>query len=131
MKSTKILLLILLMWLVPAAIVPLFDVVVWFPVAKNVSTHDFVNHRLHCVRSASFLTLSYFIVYHMMKKKPLSSVSPILVFLNFLLGFFLILIIKNGGSRTDWLLMAFGIICAAFLFLESKKESNKIFKDAW
>ena len=131
MKPTKILLLLLLAWLVPASLVTLFDLIILFPFMTYTPSEDLANHRLLSVRSAVFMTLAYYIVNHLRKKKPLSSVSPILVFINFLILFSIILIIKNNGPNLEWLVVICASVFSGVLFIESKNERNKIFKDAW
>ncbi len=131
MKPTKILLFLLLAWLVLASVAIIFDLVIWFPYMEYKAPNDLANHRLLALRSAVFMTLAYYIVNHLRMKKPLSSVSPILVFVNFLILFSAILIIKNNGPKTEWLVLVFGAIFSVFLFIESRNERNKIFKDAW
>ena len=131
MKPTKIVLIVLLLWIIPASIIPVFDLVIWFPYVRGIPIEDFSSHRLLSVRSATFMTMAYFIINHLRQKKPLSSVSPVFVFINFLLIFSIILLIKNGGPKTEWLMLTFGAIFSGVLYFENKKESNKIFKDAW
>ena len=131
MKLTKILMVVLLFWMIPAAVIPIFDLVIWFPYVTSVPINDLANHRLLSVRSAAFLTIAYFIINHLRQKKPLSSVSPVFVYVNFLLVFSIILLIKNGGPTTEWFTVIFVSIFSGILFFENKNESNKIFKDAW
>ena len=131
MKLTKILMVVLLFWMIPAAVIPIFDLVIWFPYVTSVPINDLANHRLLSVRSAAFMTIGYFIINHLRQKKPLSSVSPVFVYVNFLLMFSIILLIKNGGPTTEWFTVIFVATVSGILFFESKNESNKIFKDAW
>ena len=131
MKPTKILLIILLLWIIPSSIIPIFDLVIWFPLLEGLPADDLSSNRLLAVRSATFMTLAYFIVNHLRQKKPLSSVSPIFVFINFIVLFSSIFLIKNGGPKTEWLMITLAIILSGILYFEGKKESNKIFKDAW
>ena len=131
MKLTKILMMVLLFWMIPAAFIPIFDLVIWFPHVTSIPINDLANHRLLSVRSAAFMTIAYFIINHLRQKKPLSSVSPVFVYVNFLLMFSIILLIKNGGPTTEWFTIIFGAVFSVVLFFENKNESNKIFKDAW
>ena len=132
MKLTKILMMVLLFWMIPAAVIPIFDLVIWFPYVTSVlPIDDLASHRLLSVRSAAFMTIAYFIINHLRQKKPLSSVSPVFVYVNFLLIFSIILLIKNGGQTTEWFTIIFVAIFSGILFFENKNESNKIFKDAW
>ena len=130
MKLTKILMVVLLFWMIPAAVIPIFDLVIWFPYVTSVPINDLANHRLLSVRSAAFMTIGYFIINHLRQKKPLSSVSPVFVYVNFLLMFSIILLIKNGGPTTEWFTVIFLSIFSGILFFENKNESNKIFKAA-
>ena len=131
MKSTKILMVLLLLWMIPASVIPIFDLVIWFPNVTSVPIDDLASHRLLSVRSAAFMTIAYFIINHLRQKKPLSSVSPVFVYVNFLLMFCIILLIKNGGPTTEWFMVIFVATFSGILFFENKNESNKIFKDAW
>ena len=131
MKSTKILMVLLLLWMIPASVIPIFDLVIWFPYVTSVPIDDLASHRLLSVRSAAFMTIAYFIINHLRQKKPLSSVSPVFVYGNFLWMFSTIFLIKNGGPTTEWFMVIFVAIFSGILFFENKNESNKIFKDAW
>ena len=117
--------------MIPASVIPIFDLVIWFPYVTSVPIDDLANHRLLSVRSATFMTIAYFIINHLRQKKPLSSVSPVFVYVNFLLMFVIILLIKNGGPTTEWFMVIFCAVFSGILFFENKNESTKIFKDAW
>ncbi|OUX22341.1 MAG: hypothetical protein CBE15_08695 [Euryarchaeota archaeon TMED255] len=132
MKLTKILMILLLFWMIPASVIPIFDLVIWFPYLTSVvPIDDLASHRLLSVRSAAFMTIAYFIINHLRQKKPLSSVTPVFVYANFLWMFSTIFLIKNGGPITEWFVVIFIAIFSGVLFFANKNESNKIFKDAW
>ena len=131
MKLTKILMILLLFWMIPASVIPIFDLVILFPYVTSVPIDDLASHRLLSVRSAAFMTIAYFIINHLRQKKPLSSVSPVFVYANFLWIFSTIFLIKNGGPITEWFVVIFIATFSGVLFFANKNESNKIFKDAW
>ena len=116
MKLTKILMILLLFWMIPASVIPIFDLVIWFPHVTSVPIGDLASHRLLSVRSAAFMTIAYFIINHLRQKKPLSSVTPVFVYANSLLMFSTIFLIKNGGPITEWFMVIFIAIFSGVLF---------------
>ena len=78
MRFGKVIMLVLLIWLAPSAWLPLFGYMYEVPytlIEIDVAT---ANWRLHSIRSAAFMTVSYFIISYLRHQRPLSSVLPIL-----------------------------------------------------
>jgi len=131
MSVVKFFLVAFLIWFVTAALSPFFDIYFWFPYIEAPINNSPDFQRAVTVRSASFLTLSYFIINYLRHQKPLTSVVPLLVFCVFYTIFRIGFLVKNGGPDTEWLVVAFTVILSVMLYLENKAETNKIFSDSW
>ena len=138
--ATKILMWILLLWFVAGACMPLLDITFSFPffyfqVPLESTTDDqaMIILRLQIVRAASFMTMAYFIFKYLRNRKPLSSVVPVLVFINSLIFFSVIYTLKSGHiwSWKEW--SAFGclLVLSWVLFRENRSEATKIFSRDW
>ncbi len=89
------------------------------------------SERLVAIRSAVFLTMAFFIYRHLSRKRPLSSVAPLQVFVNCLI---LVGLFRIGFSFEYWLEWAIlGVlgVLSAMLYFENRSESQRIFKDDW
>ncbi len=133
MSLTKVAMAVLLIWLVPVSFAPLFDTLIMFPLSISpVGEHSFFEQRTLAVRSAAYMTISYFIVSYFRHQRPQSSLLPILVYSLWLIFFRVaLLIIHGGGDWLEWLITVFFILLAALLWKANKKESSKIFKGSW
>jgi hypothetical protein len=87
--------------------------------------------RFMAIRSATFLTLSYFIFNYLRHQRPLSSVAPLLVFTNFLIVTAVTAMMMGATVWQDW--AAVGILCCLvpILLIEHNKESKTIFVSDW
>ena len=84
------------------------------------------------IRSATFATLSFFSVNFLRRKRPLSSVAPMLVFCNFTVLFGSgIMIQRSQYDFVPWLALAMIAGVAYFLFQENRAETSVIFRDSW
>ncbi len=131
MQVVKLFLVTILIWFISAAMSPFFDIYFWFPYIETTIDDSLGFQRALTVRSAIFLTLSYFIINYLRHRKPLSSVVPILIFTIFYSIFRAGFLLKNGGPNTEWLVIAFTLIFSIMLYLEYKTETNKIFSNSW
>lgn len=138
--TTKILMWILLLWFVVGACMPLLDITFSFPffyfqVPLEPTTDDqaMIILRLQIVRAASFMTMAYFIFKYLRNRKPLSSVVPVLVFINFLIFFSVIYTLKSGYVWTwkEWSVFGFLLALSWVLFRENRSEATKIFSKDW
>ena len=138
--TTKILMWILLLWFVIGAFMPLLDITFSFPffyfqVPLEPTTDDqaMIILRLQVVRAASFMTMAYFIFKYLRNRKPLSSVVPVLVFINFLIFFSVIYTIRSGHiwSWKEWSVFGFLLVLSWVLFRENRSEATKIFSKDW
>ncbi len=138
--TTKILMWILLLWFVVGACMPLLDITFSFPffyfqVPLEPTTDDqaMIILRLQIVRAASFMTMAYFIFKYLRNRKPLSSVVPVLVFINFLIFFSVIYTLRSGyiWSWKEWSVFGFLLVLSWVLFRENRSEATKIFSKDW
>ena len=138
--TTKILMWILLLWFVFGACMPLLDITFSFPffyfkVPLEPITDDqaMIILRLQIVRAASFMTMAYFIFKYLRNRKPLSSVVPVLVFINFLIFFSVIYTLRSGyvWSWKEWSVFGFLLVLSWVLFRENRSEATKIFSRDW
>ncbi len=84
------------------------------------------------IRSATFATLSFFSVNLLRRKRPLSSVAPMLVFCNFTVLFGSGMMIQRSQyDFVPWLALAMIAGVAYFLFQENRAETSVIFRDSW
>ena len=124
-------LIVLMVWLVVSACIAPFGYFLSLP--WGFEQIELIGNQLRfmAIRSATFLTLSYFIFNYLRHRKPLSSVAPLLVFNNFLIVLASVTMTMGTTVWQDW--AAMGILCclAPLLFLEHKKESKTIFVSDW
>ena len=137
---TRGLMVILLLWLIIGAFIPLFDITFSFPffyfqVHLEPMTEDqtMIILRLQIVRAASFMTMAYFIFKYLRNRKPLSSVVPVLVFTNFLILFSVAYTVRSEHvwSWKEWSVFGFLLILSWVLFRENRSEATKIFSRDW
>ena len=99
-----------------------------------VSLNDYPPEFQHLIvtRSAAFATLALFGINFLRRKRPLSSVAPMLVFCNFTLFFGVLFVVSR--EATDWRSwLALGLIAglSVLLFRQNEAETRRIFKDDW
>ena len=86
------------------------------------------------VRSSSFATLAFFGINYLRRKRPLSSVEPLLVF-SVCIVLFGSLMMLLGYVRYGWMQLcslSLVMILAVVFFIENEAESKTIFKgDDW
>ena len=87
--------------------------------------------RLAVIRAASFLTMAYFIFRHLRNKRPLSSVAPVQVFINFLILIGLFRLPFDLAHWQDWLILGGLVVASTLLYFENRSEAQKIFKNDW
>ena len=137
---TRGLMVILLLWFIIGAFIPLFDITFSFPffyfqVHLEPMTEDqtMIILRLQIVRAASFMTMAYFIFKYLRNRKPLSSLVPVLVFTNFLILFSVAYTVRSEHvwSWKEWSVFGFLLILSWVLFRENRSEATKIFSKDW
>lgn len=87
--------------------------------------------RLAVIRAAVFLTMAFFIFRHLRNKRPLSSVAPVQVFVNFLILIGLFRLPSDLAHWEDWLIMGGLMVASTLLYFENRSEAQKIFENDW
>ena len=131
--SSRIAFLLLAIWLSAAAVLPLFEMNFIASQAGLVSYDpDAGTLYLFTIRSACFATCVFYLMNLLRRRRPLSSVSPLLVIsimhCMFGAGFVLVFGIFNL-SLIAFLILLVGL--SLFLYFESEKERSVLFKDSW
>lgn len=93
---------------------------------------DDSNLHLFMVRSAAFATFASFILNYLRRRRPLSSVAPLLYFCNWALIFAPVYIATY--SSLQWKQVVFLLLTAALsliLFRENAREAKTIFVNEW
>ena len=130
----KILIALLVILLSTAALMPLVGYHFVISRLKFIGIEELPLDFAHLlvVHSACFAALSYFGINYLRRKRPLSSVEPLLVFSVFLvifgLGFMLLL---GKTSFACFLPLGLIAILSLFLYRENQAETKTIFKDYW
>ena len=132
MRIVQAVLVILMIWLMVASFLPIAGWSLYLPFKIEELDLSGAYLRLVTIKSAAFMTMAYSIYNYLRHRRPLSSVAPLLVFSNFVVGFGVYYMIRYDPSvMVNWLVLAFLIILSVMLFFENEKESRTIFKDDW
>ena len=131
MGVSKVIMAVLLVWMVPSALSPLFGYMYEVPYTIIVIDVEAANWRVHSIRSAAFMTVAYFIVSYFRHQRPLSSVLPVLVFSYWLFVFRVATLVIYPQPWTEWILVGVFIALNTVLTIEYMRDSNRIFNDAW
>ena len=123
--------LILLVWLLPSAWLPLFGYIYEVPYTLTAVDAVNVDSRMLSIRSAAFMSVIYFILSDLRHQRPLSSVLPILVFCHWLIVFRCAYLFVYPSAWTEWILVLVFVVMSVFLTIEHLRDSNRIFKDSW
>jgi hypothetical protein len=132
MRFVQAVLVVLMVWLIAASLLPVAGWNLYLPFQVQELDLSGVYLRLVTIKSATFMTMVYFIFNYLRHRRPLSSVAPLLVFSNFVVGFGIFFMIRYDPSvLMNWLVLTFLAILSVMLFFENEKESRTIFKDDW
>ena len=126
---------LLCLWLLISSISPVFGYHIFLygplkvePFNAEIESTLF----LITIKSASFMTMIYFALNYLRKRRPLSSMEPLLVMNNFLIAFGSIFLVQSAGnSWIPWVNIFVHAIISMILFQEHKSESKTIFKNDW
>ena len=88
--------------------------------------------HLFVIRSASFAALAFFGTQYLRRKRPASSLEPILVLCVFLVVFGLaFMIIQERTNWESWISLGLIVILSAMLYHGNQAETRTIFRDHW
>ena len=131
--TSKIVCLLLAFWLSAAAVLPLFEMNL---IASQAGLVTFVPSEdtlyLFVTRSACFATSAFYLTNFIRRRRPLSSVSPLLVLsiMHFIFGAAYILVFGFFNfSLIAFLVLLVGL--SFFFYSENEKERSVLFKDSW
>ena len=129
------LIVLLALYLLTASILPLFGWQLFIYQPFKLEAFDPVLGSalfLVITKSASFMTLSFFALNYLQNRKPLSSVSPLLVHSNFTVIFGAIFLTQSDNTQwSHWALVFLFSVVSVILFQENKQEGKKIFRNDW
>lgn len=134
MKPFNVVVMSLALLMAVMAVLPLFSldlVLIGKGKLSNVVV-DESNLHLYMVRSAAFATFANFSLNYLRRRRPLSSVAPLLYFCVWALVFGPAYVYIYASY--NWKQVMFFIFTAAlilFLFRENKREAKTIFVDDW
>ena len=88
--------------------------------------------NLFVIRSACFAALAFFGTQYLRRKRPASSLEPILVFGVFVVVFGLVFVILQQRTNWEsWISLGLIVILNVLLYLENQAETRTIFRDHW
>ena len=93
---------------------------------------DESNLHLYMVRSAAFATFATFSLNYLRRRRPLSSVAPLLYFCTWALVFgptYVFVYASPNWKQAAFLV--FNCVLVFFLFRENEREAKTIFVDEW
>ena len=127
-------LVVLTLLMLSIAFLPIFglDLVLFGRVELEVVNVDDSNIHLFMVRSAAFATFATFVFNFLRRRRPLSSVAPLLFFCSWALIFqpAFVLVYQEINSR-HIIFYLFTLLLALILYRENKNEAKRIFVDEW
>ena len=131
--TSKIVCLLLAIWLSAAAVLPLFGMNLIASQAGLVS-FDPSEETLYLfvTRSACFATSVFYLTNFLRRRRPLSSVSPLLVLsiMHFVFGAAYILVFSFFNfSLIAFLVLLVGL--SIFFYSENEKERSVLFRESW
>ena len=95
-------------------------------------TNEPVATNFLVIRCATFATLAFFSMNFLRRKRPLSSVAPMLVFCNFTVFFGAVLMIQRSQYDVlPWAVLVMIAGVALVLFRENRAQNSVIFRDSW
>ena len=132
MRIERIFLFLVVIWSGFISISSAFDMYFFFPmIEKSDIQDDVIIQRLTVVRSASLTTIAYFSLRYFSNRKPLSSISPVLIW-SLCLTFFGILVnIAAKESIVGWPVIIFFFGLNFVLFRLHANDSRKLFEKDW
>ena len=132
-RVQKIFMGLLCFYLTVSAILPLFGYNITLAgMAFETFNTEPESYHLHVIRSAAFMMLAFFALNYLRRRRPLSSVAPLLVFNNFLILFgVLYQLISFSNIFTYWVVIAMLVPLSFWLYRQNNNESRTIFSNDW
>ena len=130
----KVIIGILCIWLAFVATLPLFgyNIIAAELMAIEHFKPERESYYLYVVRSATFMMLAFFGLNYLRRRRPLSSVAPLLVYVNFVILFgFLYQLLSFSFVLNYWLALGLHFPVSFWLYRQHKRESKTIFNNDW
>ena len=130
----RVALLMLTLLMLLMACLPLFgvDLVLFGRIGLEAANVDDSNIHLFMVRSAAFATLATFAFNFLRRRRPLSSVAPLLFFCSWTLIFQPAYVIAHHEINLQHIIFyLFTLFLVLILSRENKAEAKKIFVNEW
>ena len=127
-------LLLLTILMVIMALLPLFglDLVLMGEWKLRSAQIDETNRHLNMVRSAAFASFASFSVNYLRRRRPLSSVAPLLYFCVWALLFAPVYIFMYSEFQVaDIAFLLFVFVITVVLYRENQREAKTIFVEEW
>ena len=87
---------------------------------------------LYILRSACFSTMCFYAINFLRRRRPLSSVSPLLTLcVMFVIFGGTYMLVFDIYRLYSWIFLAFIACLGVFFYRENERESKVIFKDSW
>ena len=134
MRVFRVALLILTLLMLSMACLPIFgvDLVLFGRVGLETAKVDDSNIHLFMVRSAAFATLATFALNFLRRRRPLSSVAPLLFFCSWTLIFQPAFVLAYHKVTLQHIMFyLFTLLLVLILYRENKNEAKTIFVDEW
>ena len=130
----KVIIGILCIWLAFVATLPLFgyNIIAAELMAIEHFKPERESYYLYVVRSATFMMLAFFGLNYLRRRRPLSSVAPLLIYSNFVILFgALYQLLSFSFVLHHWLVVGFFFPVSFWLYRQNRQESKTIFKNDW
>ena len=129
----KIFMSLLCFYLTVSAILPLFGYnITLAAMAFETFNPEPESYYLNVIRSSAFMMLAFFGLNYLRRRRPLSSVAPLLVFNNFLILFgVLYQLISFSNIFSYWVAIAMLVPLSFWLYRQNNNESRTIFSNDW
>ena len=134
MRAFRVALLILTLLMLSMACLPIFgfDLVLFGRVGLETASVDDSNIHLFMVRSAAFGTLATFALNFLRRRRPLSSVAPLLFFCSWTLTFQPAFGLAYQEANSQHIIFyLFTLVVVRILYRENKNEAKTIFVNEW
>ena len=134
MRIFRVALIILTLLMLSMAVLPIFglDLVLFGRFELGAANVDDSNTHLFMVRSAAFATLATFAFNFLRRRRPLSSVAPLLFFCSWALIFQPAYVLAYHEVTLQHIIFyLFTLVLMLILSRENKAEAKKIFVNDW
>ena len=134
MRVFRVALVMLTLLMLSMAVLPIFglDLVLFGRVELGAANVDDRNIHLFMVRSAAFATFATFAFNFLRRRRPLSSVAPLLFFCSWALIFQPAYVLAHHEVNSQHIIFyLFTLVLMLTLFPENKAEAKKIFINEW